>query len=142
MPTQFTVTVDTEEEWDWNASWPITDLSVTNIMRLPQFQAICARHGAKVTYFTDQAVLDNPDSRSTILALSRWKEVEIGMQITHEDGYYVQESVTLRNPEDAVEQLNDVRRCHRSRCLSRFQNPQFQFERLGRELMGLLESRQ
>lgn len=32
-PIYFTVTVDTEEEWDWNGPLPVTDLS-TCIMEL------------------------------------------------------------------------------------------------------------
>ena len=30
-PTYYMVTIDTEEEWDWGAGWPIEQLRVSNI---------------------------------------------------------------------------------------------------------------
>jgi hypothetical protein len=81
MTTLYTLTVDTEEEWDWDSGWPTRDLSVTNIRQLPKFQQLCARHGAAVTYFTDQAVFDNPEARQTILEVARQDRVEIGLHI-------------------------------------------------------------
>jgi hypothetical protein len=81
MPTLFTMTVDTEEEWDWGSGWPTTNLSVTNISRLPRFQELCRRYGVATTYFTDQAVLDNPESRAILLEIAREPRVEIGMHI-------------------------------------------------------------
>jgi hypothetical protein len=81
MPTLFTMTVDTEEEWDWASGWPTTDLAVTNIRQLPRFQQVCARYGVATTYFTNQAVLDNPEARQVVLELSKQNRVEIGMHI-------------------------------------------------------------
>jgi hypothetical protein len=81
MPTLFTMTVDTEEEWEWGSGWPTTDLSVTNIGQLPRFQGVCSRYGVATTYFTDQAVLDNPEARQIVLELSKRERVEIGMHI-------------------------------------------------------------
>lgn len=81
LHTLFTITVDTEEEWDWNGGWPTENLALTNIRCLPEFQQLCARHGAAVTFFTNHAVLDNPEARQTILALAKQPRVEIGMHI-------------------------------------------------------------
>jgi hypothetical protein len=81
MPTLYAVTVDTEEEWDWKAGWPVTNLSVENIRYLPRFQELCARHGAAVTYFADQAVLDAPEARAVLLDLAPRDRVEIGMHL-------------------------------------------------------------
>jgi hypothetical protein len=81
MSTAYAITVDTEEEWDWNAGWPRENLSLKNIARLPHFQEICARYGASVTYFTDHAVLADPASREILLRLAEQPGVEIGMHI-------------------------------------------------------------
>src|SRR5262245_15705309 len=77
----YVVTIDTEEEWDWNAGWPVTGLTVTNVLRLPRFQELCSKHGAAVTYFTNQAVFDNEPARATMLRLAAVDAVEIGMHI-------------------------------------------------------------
>ncbi|HLN32276.1 MAG TPA: hypothetical protein VK395_31395 [Gemmataceae bacterium] len=81
MSTLFTMTVDTEEEWDWGAGWPTTNLSLSNIQTLPRFQALCARYGVATTYFTNQAVFDDPEARAVLLRLSKEPRVEIGMHI-------------------------------------------------------------
>jgi hypothetical protein len=80
-PVFYSVTVDTEEEWDWNGNYPTADLSVRNIDHLPEFQAICHRNGAAVTYFVDHAILANARSREVILDLAKLPRVEIGMHI-------------------------------------------------------------
>jgi hypothetical protein len=76
-----TMTVDTEEEWDWKAGWPTAPLSVTNIRRLPRFQELCDRYRVAPTYFTNQAVLDDAEARAVIQALARSGRAEIGMHI-------------------------------------------------------------
>lgn len=81
MTTLFTMTIDTEEEWDWDSGWPCRNLSVENIGHLPKFQRLCSRHGVATTYFTDQAVFDNAGSRQILLEVARQKNVEIGMHI-------------------------------------------------------------
>lgn len=81
MATLYSVTVDTEEEWDWSSGYPIADLSVKNIAYLPRFEDLCARHGAAVTYFTNYAVLDTTCSREILLDIARRPNVEIGMHI-------------------------------------------------------------
>lgn len=81
MATLFAVTVDTEEEWDWNAGFPAGAPTVSNIELLPRFQDICSRHGAAVTYFTNYAVLDDSPARDTVLRLAEDERVEIGMHI-------------------------------------------------------------
>jgi hypothetical protein len=81
MTIQFTMTVDTEEEWDWDGGWPTEHLSLSNIARLPQLQEICDRHAVATTYFVDQAVFDSSAARDTLLSLTDRPNVEIGMHI-------------------------------------------------------------
>jgi hypothetical protein len=77
----FTVTVDTEEEWDWNSGWPRRDFGLTNIGHLHRFQDLCSRYNIAATYFTDLAVLEDRPSRDVMLDISRRPRVEVGMHI-------------------------------------------------------------
>jgi len=77
----YTVTVDTEEEWDWDGEYPVSNPAVTNIALLPELQEVCDRNGASVTYFTNYAVLADPSARKVILGLAKKRNVEIGLHI-------------------------------------------------------------
>jgi hypothetical protein len=80
-PVRYCVTVDTEEEWDWDSGYPTGPAAVTNISRLPAFQELCERAGTAVTYFTNHAVLANPESRRIVQHLATRPRVEIGLHI-------------------------------------------------------------
>jgi hypothetical protein len=75
------MTVDTEEEWDWDAGWPTSEPSVSNIDELPKFHEICQRYGVAPTYFTNHAVLANARSRDTLLHMVERGHAEVGMHI-------------------------------------------------------------
>lgn len=77
----YTVTVDTEEEWDWAAGFPTGRPGVTNIERIPRFQELCTRYGAAPTYFTNRAVLDDDRARAIMAEIAATPNVEIGMHI-------------------------------------------------------------
>ncbi len=79
--TRYAITVDTEEEWDWNSGWPTQAASVENIRELPRFQEICDRFQASVTYFTNYPVIQNAGSREIVRQLASNPGVEIGMHI-------------------------------------------------------------
>lgn len=79
--TAYTVTVDTEEEWDWGAGYPTVSDSVKNIAALPRLQETCDRFGARVTYFVNHAVLVDPGGAAVIRDLASHPHVEIGFHI-------------------------------------------------------------
>jgi hypothetical protein len=81
MVPLFTMTVDTEEEWDWDTGWPTRELSMENIRRLPKLQELCSRHNVATTYYANQAVFDDPEARRILLDIARQGHVEIGMHI-------------------------------------------------------------
>src|SRR5262245_43740112 len=81
MPTLYTMTVDTEEEWHWDTGFPTQNLSLANISHLRKSQELCSRHRVAATYYTNQAVFDDPEARSILLEIARQKHVEIGMHI-------------------------------------------------------------
>ena len=49
----FLLSVDTEEEWDWEGEFPESDFSVENLQRLPDFQQYCEGNGIRPCYFVD-----------------------------------------------------------------------------------------
>ena len=51
----FILTVDTEEEWDWEGPFPEKDFSVKNLAKIPAFQSFCDEHGIRPCYFVDYA---------------------------------------------------------------------------------------
>src|SRR5262245_7713279 len=81
MATLYTVTVDTEEEWDWDSGWPSSGYSVANLREVSRFQDACDRHGAAVTYFVNHAVLADDVGRRAVGELAARPRVEIGMHI-------------------------------------------------------------
>jgi hypothetical protein len=58
----FVLSVDTEEEWDWDGPFPNRVISVENVDHLPEFQHQVSNIGIKTSYFLDYAVLENPHS--------------------------------------------------------------------------------
>jgi hypothetical protein len=81
MAIRYCVTIDTEEEWDWNAGWPTTSAQARNIERLPEFQDVCSKYNAATTYFVNHAVVESPTSAKIVTDLSKRDSVEVGMHI-------------------------------------------------------------
>ncbi len=81
MPSFYTVTIDTEEEWDWDAGWPVGQHSILNLELMPDFYALCKAHGAKTTWFTNWSVMNQEQARSTIVEITANKDAELGMHI-------------------------------------------------------------
>ncbi len=77
----FTVTIDTEEEWDWSGPFPVRDLSVSNIHQLGRFQTLCDKYEIRPTYFCNHAVIANKSSSEILLKLGESENVEIGMHL-------------------------------------------------------------
>ena len=59
----FLLSVDTEEEWDWEGPFPEKTISVENIGAIPHFQDFLNELGVKPSYFIDYAVVGDPASR-------------------------------------------------------------------------------
>ncbi|WP_228289080.1 polysaccharide deacetylase family protein [Marinobacter salinisoli] len=66
---KFVLSVDTEEEWDWEGPFPNRSVSVENVNHLPAFQQQMKGLGLRTTYFLDYAVLENPVSRGILTDL-------------------------------------------------------------------------
>src|SRR5438309_1714576 len=81
MTLYCTITVDTEEEWDWSSGFPTTGYGVDNIQALPRFQDLCDRYGMAVTYFTAYSVIYDAAARKVMQELAARPNVEIGLHI-------------------------------------------------------------
>lgn len=81
MPTLYAVTIDTEEQWDWTAGWPVRSQSLDNIQVMPRFHQLCAGYGAKTTWFTNWSVLNDDRACTTMLEIATRPGVELGMHI-------------------------------------------------------------
>ncbi|MFC3121993.1 WalW protein [Agaribacter flavus] len=51
----FVLSVDTEEEWDWDGPFPEDNFSVENLSILPKFQKFCETLNIRPCYFVDYA---------------------------------------------------------------------------------------
>lgn len=79
--TRYTVTIDTEEEWDWNSGYPTQSNNVENIKNLHRLQDVIDKHNAKSTYFTNHTVLADPASCDIMMKLADRPNVEIGLHL-------------------------------------------------------------
>ena len=79
--TRFTITVDTEEEWDWSSGYPTHSNSVSNIQALPRFQEACDRFNARVTYFVNYTALADDSAAAIVMKLAEHPHVEIALHI-------------------------------------------------------------
>lgn len=80
-PILYAVTVDTEEEWDWSAGWPVRSHGTENLAEVPRFQRLCADRGAHVTWFFDWLAAMSEMGRELLGQLAARSDAEVGMHI-------------------------------------------------------------
>lgn len=80
-PTQFLVTVDTEEAFDWAGPFTRDQHSVSHIPAVMPFQELCDKHGVQPIYMVDYPVLTDPHSQDIFRALVREKRAAIGAHL-------------------------------------------------------------
>jgi hypothetical protein len=78
MAPDLLITIDTEADNEWDST---CERSFANIQRLPEFQEVCDRHGARPTYLVTYDVLQDDPSRETLLRLARRGNCEIGAHL-------------------------------------------------------------
>lgn len=67
----FVLSIDTEEEWDWNGPFPDEVISVSNVGEIPEFQEGLNKLGVVPTYLLDYAVIDNAAARTTLQSVQQ-----------------------------------------------------------------------
>jgi hypothetical protein len=77
----FLLSVDTEEEWDWEGPFPESDFSVENLHQLPDFQAFCETKGLRPCYFVDYAAAIGMQQQTEFLSRVEAGKCELGAHL-------------------------------------------------------------
>lgn len=77
----FILSVDTEEEWDWDGPFPDENWSVENTDFIPPFHQMVRALGVKPTYFVDYAVMQNSNMNAVFKKWQQSGECEIGAHL-------------------------------------------------------------
>ena len=77
----FLVTVDTEEEFDWNQPLSRTGHTLQTLDRLRRFQALCEAAGVAPVYLVDYPVATAPEAIAVLRPAIAAGKAEIGIQL-------------------------------------------------------------
>ncbi|MFC4700138.1 polysaccharide deacetylase family protein [Glaciecola siphonariae] len=77
----FLLSVDTEEEWDWEGPFPEGEFSVENLHKLPEFQSFCTQKGIRPCYFVDYAAAQGIAPDSAFVEQVKNNECELGAHL-------------------------------------------------------------
>ena len=77
----FVLSVDTEEEFDWNGAFPQRNCSVRNIQKIPKFQAFCESLSIRPTYLVDYPVANDAESATILSTIAQSGQAEIGAHL-------------------------------------------------------------
>lgn len=78
---QFLVTVDTEEEFDWNAPFSRDAHGLLHLASIPRFQTMCEQHGVNPLYLVDYPVAGDAMGAEFFGDLAQRGKAEIGLQL-------------------------------------------------------------
>jgi hypothetical protein len=77
----FILTVDTEEEWDWDGPLPDKNCSVENLIQIPAFQYFCQKREIRPTYFVDYAAAEGAIKNKTFENALQQNACELGAHL-------------------------------------------------------------
>ncbi len=77
----FVLSVDTEEEFDWEGAFPQRDCCVDNINYLPEFHQHCEALGVRPTYLVDYPVATTASSATIMRAILSSGSAEVGAHL-------------------------------------------------------------
>lgn len=75
------LTVDTEEEFDWDAPFRREGYSLTHVPAIPRFQSFCEEIGAHPVYLVDWPIVTDPRAVEIIGDAVERGTAEVGMQL-------------------------------------------------------------
>jgi hypothetical protein len=78
---RFVLTVDTEEEFDWNKPFSRNGHGTSHLKSLPRFQALCSNHGVKPCYLVDYAIAEDSFGTDLMAQYACQGQAEIGLQL-------------------------------------------------------------
>lgn len=94
---RFLVTVDTEEEFDWNGPFARAEHSLDSIPRLAKFQQFCEGHGVAPVYLIDYPVASDPRTAELLGDAVAHGRAEVGVQLHPWVNPPLDEDVTVHN---------------------------------------------
>ena len=77
----FLLSIDTEEEFNWDGDFPQKNCGVENIQHIPQFQAFCFSKGIRPSYLVDYPVASNSESANILKKIALSGQAEIGAHL-------------------------------------------------------------
>lgn len=81
QPVYFTMTIDTEEEWDWSKGFPVAPFSTRNVGQLYEFQGFCNDLGIKPTYLITHTIASDPETVRVLKKPMELGHCEIGAHL-------------------------------------------------------------
>lgn len=94
---RFIVTVDTEEEFDWNAPIDRTSHTLYSVGALSKFQQFCEGHGVVPAYLLDYPVATSPAVAEALGAAVAEGRAEVGVQLHPWVSPPIEEAMTAHN---------------------------------------------
>lgn len=91
------LTVDTEEEFDWNAPFRRDGYGLEHVAELARFQSFCEEIGAHPVYLVDWPVANDPRAVEIIGSALQRGSADIGVQLHPWVNPPFEEEVSLRN---------------------------------------------
>lgn len=91
------LTVDTEEEFDWNAPFARTGFGLSHVARLGRFQAFCEDLGVVPLYLIDWPIASSPEATAILRPAVAAGRAEVGIQLHPWVNPPFEEEVTARN---------------------------------------------
>ncbi|MEM1051846.1 MAG: polysaccharide deacetylase family protein [Pseudomonadota bacterium] len=91
------LTVDTEEEFDWNAPFTRDKHGLTHVNAIPRFQAFCEEIGAHPIYLVDWPIANNAQAAEVIGDATKRGKADVGVQLHPWVNPPFDEALTLQN---------------------------------------------
>ena len=91
------LTVDTEEEFDWNAPFSRSGHGLRHVAAIPRFQAFCEAIGAHPVYLVDWPIVTDPHAVEILGDAAKRGKAEIGIQLHPWVNPPFDEEVSARN---------------------------------------------
>lgn len=91
------LTVDTEEEFDWNAPFQRTGYGLGHVSQLSRFQSFCEEIGALPIYLVDWPITEAPEAVEVISDAVARSAAQLGMQLHPWVNPPFEEEVNARN---------------------------------------------
>lgn len=78
---RFLISIDTEEEFDWNAPFQRDGHTTISVPKLQEFQEFAEAHAFKPVYFIDYAIVEDDTAAAFLKSVAENKTAEIGVHL-------------------------------------------------------------